>query len=127
MTQSVSLVKQKPRYQWTNLDWANYLQCPIREVPSLRSYISESYLPAVCKHVATGKYHFCVYRLHVAPSGWRDWHLWLSDDKNGFTNAQDAICYANEIAIPQLQFNDIFARFAGVPTRALQLMHIKER
>ena len=127
MEQYKSLVRLKPRSEWTNLDWASYLQCPIQEVPVLQNYISENYLPTIGKNRVTGKYHFCVLKLHVSPSGWRDWHLWLSDDKKGFTNESDVVRYVNETVIPTLQFNDAYAKLADIPVRALQLMHMTER
>ena len=128
MKQEMSLVKPKSRIEWTLLDWANYLGCPVHEIPSIRKFLENNYVTAIVRNRGTGRYSFAMYRYHTAPSGAKDLHLMLSadDEKHTFTNQVDAIREANNI-ISTLELNDFWAKTLNVPQRSLQMLLIREK
>lgn len=126
MVQEMSLVKPKSRSEWTDLDWANYLCCPIHEIPSIRKFLEDNYVPVIERNKSTGHYSFAMYRYHIAPSGAKDLHLMLSDDKHSFSNLTDALCDANNI-ISTLEFTNFWADALNVPKRSLQMLLIRKR
>ena len=128
MTQMKSLVRCKPRLEWTNLDWANYLQCPIQEVPSIRNFLYDNYVMGIERNRKTNRYSFVMYRYHIAPSGFKSPQLLLSasDEKHTFSNEKDAIEDANKV-ISSLELSDFWADALNVPKCALQMMLIREK
>ncbi len=126
MTQQKSLIKPKSRLEWTDLDWANYLCCSIQEIPSIRKFLDDNYVTAIERNKTTGRYSFAMYKYHTAPSGAKDLHLMLSDDKHSFSNLIDAMHDANNI-ISTLEFSDFWAKTLNVPKQSLQMMLIREK
>ena len=126
MKQEMSLVKPKSRFEWTSLDWASYLGCSVHEIPSIMKFLGNTYVTAIERHKVTGRYSFAMYKYHTAPSGAKDLHLMLSDDKHSFPNITDALCYANNI-ISTLEFTDFWAKMLNVPKRSLQMLLIREK
>jgi len=128
MIQIKSLVRCKPRLEWTNLEWANHLECPIQEISSIRKFLNDNYVMAIERNRKTGRYSFAMYIYHNAPSGAKDLHLMLSadDEKHTFVNPMDALRDANNI-ISSLEFSDFWAKTLNVPKRALQMMLIREK
>ena len=125
MNQQTALVRQKPRLQWTDLDWANYLQCTVQEIPDIKDFLDKNYVMAVERNKMTGRYSFTMYKYHTAPSGNQSLQLLLSDDKHSFVNIMDAVRDANNI-ISTLELSDFWARALNVPKQALQMMLIRE-
>ena len=110
--------------QWTDKEWASHLECDVHRVPAVRDFVTRNYFPVIAQHSETGKYVFCMSKRDVAPSGSERAIPFLSSNKE-FESEELAIKYANEEVLPRLQFNKLWTQFTGMPTRALQMLHIK--
>lgn len=126
MTQTKNLVKPKSRLYWNNLDWATYLGCPVQNIPEYKKVLDENYVMAVERNKITGNYSFAVYTYHTKPSGDQNLQLLLSDDKHSFPTIMDAVHDANNI-ISTMELNNFWAKTLGVPSRAIQMMLIREK
>lgn len=111
---------------WTDKEWALHLECDVHRVPAVKNFVTKHFFPAIAQHSETGKYYFYMSRLDVAPSGAERVMPMVSSDKE-FESEDKAIKYANEEILPRLEFNKFAAQIMGMPTRALQMLHIKEK
>ena len=112
--------------KWTDKEWASHLRCDVHLVPEIKNIITKKYIPGIAQHSKTGKYVFCMYKLDIAPSGAQHIVSVLSSDKE-FEFEDKAIKYANEEILPRLELNTLHAKMLGVPTRALQMLHIEKQ
>ena len=117
--------RQKSRLEWTDENWADYLGCPVKEIPSIREFLNETYVTAIERNKITGRYSFAMYKYDSAPSGHKRLQLMLSDDKHSFTNIIDAVRDANNV-ISTLELSDFWADALNVPKRALQMMLVRQ-
>jgi hypothetical protein len=120
-----TLVQQKPRQTWTNLDWATYLCCPVKEISSIKKFLDDTFVMSIARHKNTGLYCFAMYKYDFAPSGATRLQL-INSGKKSFQNVMDALRDANENIISQMEFTDFWAKAYNVPKRALQMMLIRE-
>lgn len=112
------------RLEWTDADWANYLDCPIKKIQEYKKILDENYVMLIEQDRVSGQYSFAAYKYNFAPSGIKRLQLWLTDDKHKFATATDAIHNANNI-ISKLELNDIWAEALNIPNRAIQMMLIR--
>lgn len=87
---------------WTDKQWASHLGCDAQDVPV---------------------YSFQMTKLDVAPSGAKRVRPFVSSDKE-FESSERATRYANEEVLPRMAFSDSYVALIGVPTRAIQMLHI---
>ena len=40
---------------WTDKDWAIHMNCPVQEIPSIRTFIMGNFFPAIEHNEFTGK------------------------------------------------------------------------
>lgn len=109
--------------KWTDEQWAAHLGCAVQRVPAVRDFITKKYIPGIAQHSKTGKYMFYMSKMDIAPSGAERVFPVVSSDKE-FEFEDKAIKYANEEILPRLELNSFHAEMLGVPTRALQMLHI---
>ena len=109
--------------KWTDKEWALHLECDAQRVPEIRNIITKKYIPGIAQHSKTGKYMFCMSKMDIAPSGAERVLSVVSSDKE-FEFEDKAIKYANEEILPRLELKSFHAEMLGVPTRALQMLHI---
>ena len=107
----------------TDKQWASHLGCDAQDVPGLRQYMTENYFPGIACDMKTGMYSFQMTKLDVAPSGAKRVRPFVSSDKE-FESSERATRYANEEVLPRMTFSDSYASLIGVPTRAIQMLHI---
>ncbi len=108
---------------WTDKQWASHLGCDAQDVPGLRQYMTEIYFPGIACDMKTGMYSFQMTKLDVAPSGAKRVRPFVSSDKE-FESSERATRYANEEVLPRMAFSDSYVALIGVPTRAIQMLHI---
>lgn len=121
-----SLVQQRPRSKWTDLDWATYLGCPVTKVTGIRNFLYGTYLTSIARNEKTGRYCFAMYKYDVAPYGTIGFQL-VKIGKKEFTGIMDALRDANENIIPEMEFSDFWTNAYNVPKRALQMMLFREK
>ena len=112
--------------KWTDEQWAAHLGCAVHRVPAVRDFITKNYFPGIAKHSETGMYVFCMTKRDVSPSGAERVIPLLSSNKE-FEDLSKAIKYANQEILPRLELTKAAADMMGMPTRALQMLHINEK
>lgn len=117
--------RKESRLTWTDENWASYLDCPVKDIPSIRKFLDDNYVVAIERNKITGKYSFAMYRYDVAPSGVRRLQLFLSDDKHSSSDIKKAMHDANNI-IATLELTDFWVKALNIPKRALQMLLIRE-
>ena len=115
----------KNRLDWTDLDWATYLGCPVARVSEYRKILDENYVMVIEKNKKSGKYSFAMYRYYVKPSGNDGFQLLLSS-KREFVTKTEAINNANG-HISNMELKDFWSKSLNVPSKAIQMMLIHER
>lgn len=126
MTTSTGLVMLRPRLNWTDLDWATYLDCPIYEIPVYKHRLSENLRMKIKFLEANRKYEFQVFQLVVGSKGRRvERYVWADCFNQSFDKSQ-VICNANN-HISELKLKPSVAIKFGVPQRAVQMMLIHEK
>ena len=111
---------------WTDKDWATHMGCLVQEVSGIRQLIAERFFPGIAQDKTTGKYNFVMTKLYESMSGTKRVVPMVSSTKM-FSTFESAATHANNEIIPLLEFNKFWAQALGVPERALQMLHIKER
>ncbi len=114
------------RVNWTDTQWAMHFGMNVKNVPMIRNVIAESYSAAIVKNTKTAKYAVAVYRYEITPSGFKRPILMVTS-KQDFDKSDDAVKYANETFLPNLELTQYWAHALGVPYKALQMLYIKER
>lgn len=112
--------------KWTDEQWAAHLGCAVQRVPLISAYVTKNYFPGIAKHSETGLYVFCMTKRDVSPSGAERVIPLLSSNKE-FEDLSKAIKYANQEILPRLELTKAAADMMGMPTRALQMLHINEK
>ncbi len=112
--------------KWTDEQWAAHLGCAVQRVPLISAYVTKNYFPGIAKHSETGMYVFCMTKRDVSSSGAERVIPLLSSNKE-FEDLSKAIKYANQEILPRLELTKAAADMMGMPTRALQMLHINEK
>ena len=121
MKNEMSLVKQNSRQNWSDLDWANYLNCPITEIPSIKNYMQENYSSLISTNMHNGKRFVRLYRHEITPSeSIRPIQIYSAE-----LHTPNFVREAND-KISTLELTDFWAKALNVPKRALQMMLIRE-
>ena len=115
----------KNRLDWTDTDWAKYLNCPIQDIPKFRKILESNFVMVAERNKKTGKYSFAMYRYYVTPSGWDRFQLQYSG-KRKFDNIKEATSDANGI-ISQMELNKFWSESLRVPKQAIQMLLIREK
>lgn len=111
----------KSRLNWTDMDWANYLGCPVHRVSAYRQILDNNLIPKIECDKKTGKYFFALYRYDVA----KNLQLMMSADRQ-FNRFNDAACDANNI-ISISELDDYWAEQLHIPNKAIQMMLIRNK
>lgn len=111
---------------WSDGQWAIYLDCPVQEIPSIRTFVTQNFFPLIERDVNTGKYNFVMTKISTSMAGTKRIMPMISYKKT-FATADEARRYANEVVIPKLELTNFWASAYYVPRRALQMLHIEER
>lgn len=112
--------------EWTDEQWAAHLGCAVQRVPLISAFVTENYFPCIAKHSETGMHVFCMSKRDIAPSGAERVIPFLSSNKE-FEDLSKAIQYANQEILPRLELTKFAADSIGIPTRALQMLHIHQK
>ena len=111
---------------WTDEQWAAHLGCAVQRVPVISAFVKENYFPGIATHSETGLHVFYMSERDVSPSGAERVIPFLSSNKE-FEDLSKAIKYANQEILPRLELTKAAADSIGIPTRALQMLHIKTK
>lgn len=111
---------------WTDKDWAIHMNCPVQEVPSIRTFITENFFPAVEHNEFTGKYSFVMTKMDTSYAGTQRIMQILSCTDT-FPTFEAARTHANNEVISKLELTKFWASALHVPTRALQILHIEKQ
>ena len=112
--------------KWTDEQWAAHLGCAVQRVPVISAFVKENYFPGIATHSETGLHVFYMSERDVSPSGAERVIPFLSSNKE-FEDLSKAIKYANQEILPRLDLTKAAADSIGIPTRALQMLHIKTK
>ena len=112
--------------KWTDEQWAAHLGCAVQRVPVISAFVKENYFPGIATHSETGLHVFYMSERDVSPSGAERVIPFLSSNKE-FEDLSKAIKYANQEILPRLELTKAAADSIGMPTRALQMLHIKTK
>ena len=112
--------------KWTDEQWAAHLGCAVQRVPVISAFVKENYFPGIATHSETGLHVFYMSERDVSPSGAERVIPFLSSNKE-FEDLSKAIKYANQEILPRLELTKAAADSIGIPTRALQMLHIKTK
>ena len=115
----------KNRLNWTDLDWAEYLKCPVQKIFEYRKILNDNYVMVVERNKKTGKYSFAMYRYYITPSGNDRLQLLLSG-KQSFLTYSEAVNNANG-KISKMELKDFWVKSLNVPKQAIQMMLIREK
>ena len=126
MTTSTSLVLLKPRLNWTDLDWATYLDCPICEIPVYKQRLSKNLRMKIKPLIATNLYEFQIFQLVIGPKGKPVERFVGADWYNQSSDRSQVVRKANEY-ISGLSLKPGWADKFGVPCHAVQMMLIREK
>lgn len=121
MAQKMSL---KSREDWSDKDWANYLNCPVEKIPEYKNILNDNFVFGIEQNKETKQYSFVSYKYHIHPSGHKSLQLWLTDDLHRFDTKDQAAQYANTNIISKLEFSDFWAKLYNIPSKALQMILI---
>lgn len=116
----------KPRINWTDQQWAMYLDVNIKNLPRIRNLVNENYSAMIVIDKKTSNRAVAIYRYEITPSGFKR-PILMATSKKTFNETDDAVKYANEEFLPNLVLTEYWSRTLGVPDRALQMLSIKER
>ena len=120
MKQEMALLKPTPISEWSDLDWANHLGCPVTEIPSIRDYMYKNHSSLIATDTKTGQRYVRIYRHEITPSGFiRPMQIYASE-----LMQPDFVKEAND-KISGLEMNDFWAKAWNVPKSALQLLWIR--
>lgn len=121
-----ALVQQKPRLKWTDLDWANYLNCPIWRILEYKSVLHANFLFRVRLSKANDRYVYELFQKVDGPKGKKRYNFILADWFYQFKDEAEEIRVANEF-VSGLSFKDEVADNLCLPKRAIQMMLIREK
>ncbi len=114
------------RLDWQDSNWATYLGCPVVCVKDYRRKLEGKFLITIAQHPETKKYRFEMYAYDYAPSGQKRIHL-LKSGNNLFDTYTAALNDANFNIIPTLELNPAYVKLFGMPSKAIQMMLIKQK
>ena len=114
------------RLNWSDAQWAKYLNCPVESVKKYKQVLDNNYVTAIEKNKKTNLYSLAVYKYDIAPSGAKRLQLLLSDDKHAFSDLSHAINNANNI-ISNMELSDYVASALNMPAKAIQMLLIRQK
>ena len=113
------------RLEWLDSDWAEYLHCPVTEIPRIRNLMQYNFVLTIKKDKKTGKYYFALSRRNYTPAGFKRLHD-LKTPVTYFDTKHEAIEDANKYMSEQL-FPAVGAKLYKIPQRAIQMVLIREK
>ena len=109
------------RTQWSDLNWAEYLNCSVEKVAEYRTKLNDEFFASIVLNKITGKYCFALYRWHLHPSGHKSLQL-SNTSKTEFNTEQQAAKHAISSIIPNLILSDFWAKSLKLHSKSLQML-----
>ncbi len=116
---------QLDRLEWTDADWANYLNCSVEKINEYKKILS-SHIVMEIKEIRTNFYEFQIYRLVMGPKGRKRKTLVGVDWVHQSRDRAEVVNNANTV-ISSLTLKDEIAAKFNVPNAAVQMMLIREK
>ena len=117
---------QLDRLEWTDMDWANYLNCSIEKINEYKKILSANIVMEIKQISSYPMYEFQIYRRVTGQKGRKrktpvffDWSHQSHDRTEVVNNAN--------IIISSLTLKDEIATKFNVPKAAVQMMLIREK
>ncbi len=107
------------RANWTDQDWATYLDCEPSRIPEIRKLVNDNYHAALSKN-QNGQYYLVVFKRNTAPSGFV--RVIPSFSLKLIGKSPEMAIYLANTFIDVLQFSDLQANTLKIPPKAFQLM-----
>lgn len=114
------------RLNWSDAQWAKYLNCPVESVKKYKQVLENNYVTAIEKNKKTNLYSFALYKYDIAPSGVKRLRLLLSDEKHTFSDLTAAVNDANNV-ISTMELSDYVASALNMPAKAIQMLLIRQK
>ncbi len=126
MNENKPAFKETPasRLNWTDVDWAAHLGCPVNMVAQYRAIVNDNFVACIRREALTNKYKVCLERRHDTPSGMRR-TIPVFSSARGFRSPELCRKYAQLRVIPSLELNTYWAMILGIPQRALQMINVR--
>ena len=112
--------------KWTDEQWAAHFNCAPTDIPRIRQWVADYYCPSIVRNRSARQYSFLLTRRQDSPSGFPRF-IPIMESAQSFVTSAQAMEYANEKIIPNLQINEFWARVNRVPSGVLQMLHINEK
>ncbi len=112
------------RLNWTDVEWAKHLGCPVEMVTGYREWVNNNYIAYIAQNPATKRYMVVVDRFDYAPSGWKRCLPMITSERQ-FISPSIAEKYAERKFIPSLQLAEYNAKIHSVPAKAIQMLKIR--
>ena len=93
------------RENWSDKEWATYLNCPVEKIAEYRKILNDNFVFGLEQNKETKHYSFVAYKYHIHPSGHKSMLLWLTDDVHTFKTKAQAVNHANTKIISKLEFS----------------------
>lgn len=110
---------------WSDEQWAAHLGCAAHEIFAIRKSIHERFYPWVARIEKTNTYALYITMTTTLSGRKRKMSWGIAHGE--FDNEKKATQYANEIIIPGLELNPNQVDMLNIPSRALQMLHIKNQ
>lgn len=114
------------RINWSDQDWAKYLNCPVEKIPEYRKALSANIVMEVHFCNANERYQFQIYQKVVGSEGKTIKSPVYFDFPHTYKDKKRVVRYANEM-ISSLELKDEVAKKFDVPAKSVQMMLIRER
>ena len=109
---------------WTDKDWAKHLQCKVADVPRFKKYLEENFVLGIWQEGPRGLKYAQIEVRHDTPSG--SVRFIPMATSGAFDWPLDKMVeYTNNVFVPSLELKPFVAGMHNVPTRVLQMLHIK--
>jgi len=114
------------RINWSDQDWAKYLNCPVEKIPEYRKALSANIVMEVHFCNANERYEFRIFKKVIGSKGRKIKSPVLLDWVHAHHDKAQVVRCANEM-ISSLELKDEVAKKFNVPAKSVQMMLIRER
>ena len=114
------------KQKWGDSDWAKYLACPVSRIHQYKKILKQNFLPCIEWDKEYREFYFALYKREILPSGGEKLTT-LMTGGTGFDLHNDAIKDAYENIMPGVTLDENWARGYNMPTKAIQMMHVRMR
>ena len=111
---------------WSDEQWAKYFGVGVTDIPRIRETVNKYFASAIIKDRTTKQHVVAIYNYDILPSGAKRTFSTVTS-VDSFTKFEDAVKFANEKFLPDIQLSELWSHILKIPTRALQMLSVKER